>query len=337
MRSHRLEVPWRTLVLCAALVPASGLTPASGRTAGPTPVSLGTRQFEAARLMARSLERIKVLRLARRLPIDRILDPNETGIIGEEFTPLTTSLGDVEAKRTSANPAFAALMVKYFHEAGLEREDEVAVGASGSFPALLLATLCATRVLGLQPIVIYSIGASMYGANLPGFTFVEMLDGLRASGLLPYRLAAVSAGGSNDRGEGVLFDEDGAALLAETRRSGLPIIDAVSLADSIRQRLRLYDASCGGKPIRCFVNIGGASASFGDTPASLALPNGLVLNVPEVPRGPTRGLVYEFASRRVPVVHLLFVRGLARDNHLPFDPVPLPPVGQGAVYVTSSR
>jgi poly-gamma-glutamate system protein len=337
MRSHRFEVPWRTLVLCAALLPANGLTPAPGRAAGPAPASLGSQQLEAARLMARSLERIKALRLARELPIDRTLDPNETGIIGEEFTPLTTSLGDVEAKRTSANPAFAAAMVKYFHEAGLGRGDDVAVGASGSFPALLLATLCATRVLGLQPIVIYSIGASMYGANLPGFTFVDMLDGLRASGLLPYHLAAVSAGGSDDRGAGVLFDEDGAALLAETRRSGLPIIDAGSLADSIRQRLRLYDTACGGKPIRCFVNIGGASANFGDTPASLALPNGLVLKGADVPRGPTRGLVYEFASRGVPVVHLLFVRGLARDNHLPFDPIPLPPVGQGGVYVTSSR
>jgi len=336
MRSHRLEVPC-TLVLSAALVAASGSVPTRGRTAGPAPASLEGRQLEAATLMARSLERIRVLRLARGLPIDRTLDPNETGIIGEEFTPLTTSLGDVEAKRTSANPAFAALMVKYFHEAGLGRGDEVAVGASGSFPALLLATLCATRVLELQPIVIYSIGASMYGANLPGFTFVDMLDGLRASGLLPYHLAAVSAGGSNDRGEGVLFDEDGAALLAETRRSGLPIIGASSLADSIRQRLRLYDTASGGRPIRCFVNIGGASASFGDTPASLALPNGLVLNLGDVPRGPTRGLVYEFASRGVPVVHLLFIRGLARDNHLPFDPIPLPPVGQGGVYVASSR
>jgi len=336
MRSRRFEAPC-TLVLSAALVVASGSAPTSSRSAGPAPAGLAGQQLEAARLMARSLERIKALRLARGLPIDRTLDPNETGIIGEEFTPLTTSLGEVEAKRTSANPAFAALMVNYFHGAGLERGDEVAVGASGSFPALLLATLCAARVLELEPIVIYSIGASMYGANLPGFTFVDMLDGLRGSGLLPYRLAAVSAGGANDRGEGVLFDEDGAALLAETRRSGLPIIGASSLADNIRQRLRLYDSSSAGKPIRCFVNIGGASASFGDTPASLALPNGLVLTVPEVPRGPTRGLVYEFAARGVPVVHLLFVRGIARDNHLPFDPVPLPPVGQGGVYVASSR
>ncbi len=164
----------------------------------------GDRQVEAARLMQRSLRIIKELRQSKGLPIDRSVDPNETGIIGEEFTPLTTSLGDAEAKRTSANPAFAALLVHYFVDSGLKRGDVVAVGASGSFPALLLATLCAARVLDLEPIVIYSIGASMYGTNLPGFTFVDMLAGLRADDLLPYRLAAVSPGGQQDRGSGVV-------------------------------------------------------------------------------------------------------------------------------------
>jgi len=130
-----------------------------------------------------------------------------------------------------------------------------------------------------------------------------------------------------------LFDEEGTTLVAEARRSGLPVVDGASLADRIQHRLRIYDTAGGGRPVACFVNIGGASASFGDTEASLALPNGLVLKVPEMPRSPTRGVVFEFAARGVPVVHLLHVRGIVRDNHLPFDPVPLPPVGEGGVYV----
>jgi len=278
--------------------------------------------------MAQSLESIKALRQAKGLPIDRTLDPNETGIIGEEFTPLTTSLGEVEAKRTSANPAFGALMVKYFNDAGLQRGDVVAIGASGSFPALLLASLSAAWALELRPIVIYSIGASMYGANLPGFTFVDMLARLRADGLLPFEIAAVSPGGDQDGGAGVLFDEEGTALLSETRRSGVPMVEGATLADRIQCRLRIYDAAAGGRPIRCFVNVGGASANFGDIPASLDLRNGLLLGVPSVALSPTRGLVFEFAARGVPIVHLLHVKGLARDNGLPFDPVPLPPVGE---------
>jgi poly-gamma-glutamate system protein len=321
------------LVLCAALPPGGDSSRAAGdprtksRSGNP-----GLEPVDAARLMERSLASIKALRGARGLSIDRALDPNGTGIIGEEFTPLTTSLGEIEAKRTSANPAFAALMVGYFRRAGLGRGDVVAVGASGSFPALLLATLCAARVLDLQPIVIYSVGASMYGANVSGFTFVDMLERLRDDGLLPYRLAAVSPGGDGDSGGGVLFDEQGATLIAETRRAGLPVVGGVSLAERIRQRLRIYDEASAGRPIRCFVNIGGSSASFGDTEASLSLPNGLVMAVPDVPRSATRGLVFEFASRGTPIVHLLHVKGLARDNHLPFDPIPLPPVGEGDVY-----
>jgi len=296
------------------------------------PRSADDPRVEAARLMARSLDSIRRLRESRHLQIDLTIDPNRTAIIGDEFTPLTTSLGEADAKRTSANPAFAAVMVTYFRRARLQRGDVVAVGASGSFPALLLATLCAARALELEPVVIYSIGSSLFGANIPGFTFVDMLAGLREGGLLPYRLAAVSPGGNGDSGAGVVFDEEGGALLAETRRSGLPVVGGASLADSIRRRLQIYRDAAGARPVRCFVNIGGASANFGDTPASLALRNGLVLRVPHVPHSPTRGLVYEFAARGIPVVHLLHVRGLALDNHLPFDPVPLPPVGEGNVY-----
>lgn len=321
MHRHQLRRPWSALALGAALLLAAGVCP---QAHAPAEVTAGD---EAAVLMARSLESIRALRLSKGMPIDPALDPNRTGIIGEEFTPLTTSLGDVEAKRTAANPAFAAVLVKYFREAGLERGDIVAIGASGSFPAFLIATLSAARVLDLEPIVIYSIGASMYGANLPGFTGVDMLEHLRMEGLLPYRIAAVSPGGSQDQGAGVLFDDEGTALLYEARRSALPVIEAGSLAESIRARLGIFATASHGRPIRCFVNIGGAAASFGNTPASLDLPNGLVLGAREVPRSPTRGLVFEFAARGIPVVHLLYVRGLARDNHLPFDPVPLPEFG----------
>jgi poly-gamma-glutamate system protein len=330
---RRCPCPVLATVVCAALLARGAPVWATGGLPGQrSPGRTGDERVNAARLMERSLVSIKRLRNARGLAIDRTLDPNGTGIIGDEFTPLTTSLGEVEAKRTSTNPAFAAVMVDYFLRAGLRPGDVVAIGASGSFPALLLAALCAARVLELRPIVIYSVGASMYGANLPGFTFVDMLAQLRADGLLPYRVAAVSPGGDADAGGGVLFDGQGATLAAETRRSGLPIVAGASLAERITARLRIYDEAGGGRPIRCFVNIGGSAASFGDTEASLSLPNGLSLPPPPAPSSSTRGVVFEFAARGVPIVHLLHVKGLARDNRLPFDPVPLPPVGEGEVY-----
>ena len=298
---------------------------ADGISGGPRPAA-ANRTIEASALMARSLESIKALRLEKGLPIDRTLDPNETGIIGEEFTPLTTSLGDVAAKRTAANPAFAGVVAAFFERAGLAPGDVVAIGGSGSFPAFVLASLCAARVMDLRPVLIYSVGSSMYGANIPGFTFIDMLARLRADGLLPYTIAAVAPGGEHDTGRGVLFDEEGTTLVDEARRSGLPVVAGATLADRIRRRLQIFDAAAGGKPIRCFVNVGGATANYGDTEASLEVPNGLVLRVPTLPSSPSRGLLFEFAARGVPVVHLLYVKGLARENGLPFDPVPFPPL-----------
>jgi poly-gamma-glutamate system protein len=316
-------------IVCMALVVAGGRavvqqpSPVDAAQSAPT-----AGKARSALLMARSLEAIRDQRERLRLAIDVTLDPNRTGIIGDEFTPLTTSLGEVDAKRTSANPAFAAVLVKFLASAGVGRGDVVAVGASGSYPGFILATLCAARELEAEPVVIYSVGASMYGANLPGFTFVDMLTRLRADGILPYSVLAVSPGGDQDGGSGVLFDETGTTLGAETRRLGLPAVEGGTLAARIQWRLSAYDRAAAGRPIRAFVNVGGASASFGDTPASLEVPNGLVLRWPALPAAPTRGLLFEFAARRVPVIHLLHVRGLARDNGLPYDPMPPPTSGR---------
>jgi poly-gamma-glutamate system protein len=327
MRIHppRRAVPG--LVAAAVVLAGAGAVSLIADGAGAVSRSVSAdRATEASALMARSLASIKALRLEKAIPIDRTLDPNETGIVGDEFTPLTTSLGDVTAKRTAANPAFAGVVASYFGRAGLRPGDVVAIGGSGSFPAFVLASLCAARAMELRPVLIYSVGSSMYGANIPGFTFVDMLARLRADGLLPYGAAAVAPGGEHDGGRGVLFDEEGTTLVDEARRSGLPLVEGATLADRIRRRLQIYDTAAAGRAVRCFVNVGGAVANYGDTPASLEVPNGLVLRLPLLPASPSRGLLFEFAARGVPVVHLLYVKGLAHENGLPFDPVPFPPL-----------
>ena len=48
----------------------------------------------------------------------------------------------------------------------------------------------------------------------------------------------------------------------------------------------------------------------------------------------TSSLTFEYAARHIPVVHLLNVRGLAEENGLPFDPVPLTRPGETDVYYT---
>jgi poly-gamma-glutamate system protein len=332
MRLNRIPFAAPGVLVAVACLAAGVVLTASARAGDALP-SAAVPRAEAAALMARALSSIKALRLEKGIPLDAALDPNHTGIVGAEFTPLTTSLGDAAAKRTAANPAFAAVVAGYYQRAGLGPGDVVAIGGSGSFPAFVLASLCAARALDLRPVLIYSVGSSMYGANIPGFTFVDMLARLRSDGLLPYSIAAIAPGGERDTGRGVLFDEEGATLIDEARRSGLPLIEGATLADRVRRRLGAYEAGAAGRPVRCFVNVGGATANFGDTEASLLVPNGLVLRLPSLPESPSRGLLFEFAARGIPVVHLLYVKGLARENGLPFDPVPFPPL-EGSVSLT---
>ncbi|MGD9551835.1 MAG: poly-gamma-glutamate system protein [Candidatus Caldatribacteriota bacterium] len=296
------------------------------------PTSYYQTQLEAARTMMDSLLVIREEREKRGIPIDTKIDPNKTGIIGEEYTPLTTTLGNLEAKRTSANPDFAALMVKYFQQAGLEEGDIVAIGASGSFPGLIIATLSACKAMNITPLIIYSIGASEYGATIPAFTFIDMLKILNEKEILPYKLLAVSMGGNNDQAE-AMFYPDAKELIMDIAQSADTIfINVTNLAENIQKRMELYQEAAANKAISLFVNIGGASPNYGNTPASITYPNGLVINGPEIPDHPERGLIFEFQALEIPVIHLLNIRDLALKNGIPIDPVPLPEIGRSEVF-----
>jgi len=213
------------------------------------PSSYYSKQIQAAQLMKSSLEAIKEERLKRDIPLDMGLDPNQIGIIGKEYTQLTTTLGNLEAKRTSTNPAFAALLVKYFEEVNLKKGDVIAIGASGSFPALIVAALSAARVLELEPLIIYSVGSSEYGANILEFTFVEMLDSLNRKNILPYKLLAISMGGYQDQAEGMFYPDSREIIEKIVQDSGTFVIDADSIEENILQRMQLYKKSA------CFNNL----------------------------------------------------------------------------------
>jgi len=278
------------------------------------------------------LEAIKEERLKRNIPLNVGLDPNQTGIIGEEYTQLTTTLGNLEAKRTSTNPAFAALLLKYFKEANLKKGDVIAIGASGSFPALIVAALSAARVLELEPLLIYSVGSSEYGANIPEFTFVQMLDSLNEKNILPYKLLAISMGGYLDQAEGMFYPDSQDTIKRIIQDSGILIINADNIEENILQRMQLYRTASNKKPIKTFVNIGGATPNYGNTNASITYPNGLVINGPKIPYHPERGLIFEYQNLGIPIINLLNIRGLAVKNGLPIDPTPLPEIGEGGVY-----
>jgi len=93
-----------------------------------------------------------------------------------------------------------------FLKVGLKKGDVIAIGASGSFPSLILATLSAAKALDLKPIIICALGSSMWGVNIPELTWLDMEKILYQQGLLNYRTVASSIGAGEDIGEG-LTDE----------------------------------------------------------------------------------------------------------------------------------
>ncbi len=74
----------------------------------------------AAQRMARAEAVVAGKRQSLGIAADLALDPYRTGLIGVESSMLTTTVGDIVAKRTTTNTAFAALVVRYFYELGLK-------------------------------------------------------------------------------------------------------------------------------------------------------------------------------------------------------------------------
>lgn len=300
-------------VLAAAYVAFASLEPRMGWT-GP--------ELRAARLMRDAEARVRRGRTELGWKADRDADPNETGMIGAEYGPYTTSLGNVLAKRTATDPRMAALLARLYREAGAKAGDVVAIGSSGSFPSLTIASIAAAKALDLRPVIVASIGASTWGSNIDGFTTVDLLRWLADSPVSGFTVAGVSLGGDDDIGS-ELDPDVRAAAEKSIRAAGYTYIAPESLRASVLERLALYDKAAAGRRIACYVNAGGNLANMGSGSDILDLQPGRV----EVPtaRVPieNRGVLHEMSLRGVPTIHLLNLKGLTARYDLPWDPSPL--------------
>jgi hypothetical protein len=139
-------------------------------------------KLAAAKLAADAFEAVKTRREELAVKIDPTADPSMSGLIGLPMSPATSVWGEVAAKQTSVNPNFAAVMVDMLKEAGVREGDVVAVGMSGSFPALNICTYAACETLNVRPLVISSASASQWGANIPALLWPDMERLLRRKG-----------------------------------------------------------------------------------------------------------------------------------------------------------
>jgi poly-gamma-glutamate system protein len=319
----RAQLPYPLLVL-AAVVCLAVLWAVERHAASLTHPRYGD-MVAAARTMQAGMRVVAAERAGQGLMQSPEIDRNRTGLIGPEYTAITTSLGLLDAKRTAASPDLAAAIVRAIDPLGLAPGDPVLVTLSGSLVGGNLATLAALETLGLRPIVLTSVSASMWGATDPDFTWLDMERALAASGVLAGSSRFALRGGIGGVARG-LDPEAQAALDAAIARHGAQPVEADDLEALVARLEGLLLDAAGGAPT-LLVNAGGSTVALGTCPESAAIPPGLSHRPLPCSDG-VPGLVMRLAERGVPVLHLLDMRRLALDWGLPFDAHPLPAIGE---------
>jgi poly-gamma-glutamate system protein len=286
-----------------------------------------SEKVDASKLALEAMELVKHERLDRGLPIDPEVDPAGSGLIGSFVTSVTSEAGDLEAKQTSVNPNFAAVIVELLKEAGAKNGDPVAVSFSGSFPALNIAACAAMATLHLKPTIISSASSSQWGANNPNFLWIDMEHLLSSKGIFPFHSVAASMGGKHDRGA-ELTERGRQEILQAIKRNEVTLIKSATVRENIDHRMGIYLNKAHPK---IYLNVGGGRAAAGIRPFKRLLKPGLLFS--DLPAGDrTDSVIRRFLKEGVPVIHLGEVKELARQYRLPISPTTMPKTGEGSIY-----
>ena len=220
------------------------------------------------------------------ITIDETIDPNRTCLIGPELTELMTTLGHLDAKRTTTDPVMASLIVHMLEQVEVKQGDTLAIGSSASFPALLVASLSAAQAMDVHPVTIISLGASTYGATNPDFHLWDIYNLLLDEGVFFTPPAAISLGGDKDVGAG--FDSHfKSQLIDQIDASGIRFIYTEDLRANVAERMAIYGDPPQSAHIGAFINAGGSYANLGVSALALDLDPGINsrVNLPPSCRG----------------------------------------------------
>ncbi len=230
-------------------------------------------KYQAAELTKQATDAVRKYRIQQGYTFDELNDPNRSGLIGEKYSLITTDRGDLTAKLTTLNPNISAIIVEFFKKAKLKKGDVIAVNVTGSMPALNIAVLSAAKVLGLDVVLISSVGASMFGATDPYFTWLDIETLLNEKDILSYKSIATSLGGGRDLGRGL--SKAGRDLIIEaTERNNVELIQEKSIEKNIQRKMEIFEDTY-DRDVDLYVNVGGGLSSLGDAINGRLLPPGL--------------------------------------------------------------
>lgn len=287
-------------------------------------------KMAAAQLAERAFKVIKKERIRRGPAINPEFDPANSGIVGVYISSVTSKAGNLQAKQTTVNPNFAALVVHYFKRLGIKEGEQVAVSFSGSFPAINIAILSACQVMGVRPLIISSASGSSFGANVSNFLWTDMEKKLIDSNLWDFRSKAASLGGLDDRAVG-LSQKGYKKLVKSIERNELLFLQPNTLKDGIDERMRLYEEYAAGKPIRAYINVGGGIVSVGTLAGKRMYRPGLNRR-PEPGATSVDSVMTRFIKQGVPLIHFVEIKRLATRYGLAIQPKKTPSPGEGKLF-----
>ncbi len=288
----------------------------------------------AAEIMKTAMETLRSYQLGGQNVVldDFANDPNNTMLVGTQFSHITTDRGDLDSKLTTLNPNFAAMIVDMLLQADVNKGDTIAVTLTGSMPGANIALFAACSAMDITPIVISSVGASQWGATDPYFTWVDMESVLVDENIFPYRSVAASVGGGGDVGKGLT--RKGKELLWEAiYRNDLLLIQEESLSGNIKHRMNVFEQSLPSFNYMALVNIGGGAAAVGPAINAKLIPHG-VSTPGALNKLSGSSVIRSFAKKQIPVIHILNIQELILQYQLPIAPIPTPTPGEGELFST---
>ncbi len=257
------------------------------------------------------------------------MDPLRTGLIGVEFSPITTTLGHLQAKQIAAHAGFAALYIRWFHASGLTKGQRIAIHGSGSFPSLILSAIIASEVYGLRPVIMSSAGASSFGANQPELTYWDMEQYLYKNGYIQHKTQYAAPGGQNDNGAS--FWPGGLQRVKQAaQRNRLSLHIPKDFDHAVQNKIDFLETY---RPIALFINIGGNETGVGRYPCASRIPAGLIRERIDC-RDENAGLIHYFADRNIPVINMLHIEELAGRHQISLSPQTGPSSTEHAIYYT---
>ena len=304
----------------------------------------------AARKAQEAFEVIHQASEKRGLQLRLKTDPAGSRLIGEVLSPITSGSGSLVSKQTTVNPNFAAIVVQWLKELRIKNGDVVAVGLSGSFPAINIAVYSAMHELGVEPVIISSTAASQWGANDPSFTWLDMEAALRKSEVFSFKSVAASLGGVGDdaiglsaRGRRMLeraIERNEVPSLATMEEEQEPAEEvdqgtpSLTLVDEARvgERMRAYYEAAGDRPIKAYVNVGGGTVSIGTKVGKRKFDPGINLRPPRGMEDIPPSVLGAFLEVGVPGIHLTSMINIADEYGLEIAPRTTPEVGAGGVF-----